>query len=117
MALSIIALDRGGYTAHGNAHFDPRDHVVRVKCGLGESIPLTVQFNETVSSVAETENGITGSAPAASGQTFTATLTDLNQCGQIEYLVTLSTGEIRKLVLEANRTDAQQVARDYYWRE
>ena len=116
MNISIIALNRGGWSAYGDAYFDARSNTVFFRTtDDDESRSLTVTMPATVSSVTETEDGITGTTPALSTSTFTATLSSLTPGGRITYDITTAAG-VRRLVLCAERVGASAVS-DYgrYW--
>lgn len=99
MSTKIVALDRGGYSAHGEAWYDARANevVIPARYNAGEEFPITALFGESVSSVTETEDGITGTTPTVSGSQFTATLSGVQSGDAITYLVTFTAGGKRRL--------------------
>lgn len=103
MTAQVFALDRGGYSAHGRAWFDPRCQAVIIQAlDDTEAYPISVTFQETVSSVTEDEDGITSTTPSTSASVFTATLSDINAGGRVDYLVTLASGVKRFLRVQAS---------------
>jgi hypothetical protein len=112
MATNIQALERGGYSAYGQAWTDDRCRIVYLQTEEDEAHPITVTFPSAISTVTEAEGGAMSSTPAISESSFTATLTGLSDGYRLEYLVTLTSGEARRLrIMGAPRYDVE--SRDY----
>lgn len=114
MALSIYALNRGGWSAHGQGHFDARAYpggaVVLDACGSDEELSTTITFDETISSITASANGVSATTPTLSTSTATCELSGMDGGGYVEFLATLASGQKRKLRIYAS---GQAGARDY----
>jgi len=103
MAIYVTALDRGGYSAYGGCHYDPRDGgAVRLQVFENEVVPVTMEFNSAPSEFNYRENGIDGSEPAISGNSITLQFQQLNACGVYEIDVIFSDGATRTVRFIAN---------------
>lgn len=103
MTAQIFALDRGGFSAYGRCWFDPRCQSAIIQAADDvEAYPISVTFQETVSSVTEDEDGITSTTPSVSGNGFTATLSAIQAGGRVDYLATLASGVKRFLRVQAS---------------
>jgi len=100
MATHIEALERGGYSAYGQAWSDDRCRIIYIQADRNEAHLITVTFPSAIDTVTIQEGG-SSSDPVIDNATFSATLTDLGGFGFIEYLVTLETGEVRTLRIAA----------------
>lgn len=103
--IHITALARGGYSAYGAARYDARADMILIHAfDTDETRTLTVQWPEDIDSVTESEEGLTGTTPTISGDSFTATLSGLNNGARIKYLVTSDSG-VRALEIIVNGID------------
>lgn len=111
MAIYIMALDRGGYSASGGAWYDGRalaegGRCVRLEMFEDEVIDVTVDYSNLASPTpTETdyeEDGIDISAPAISGNTVTFQIQGLNANGTVSLLAMFSGGAARRLTICAN---------------
>lgn len=114
MATNIQALERGGFSAYGSAWTDDRLRVVYVQAMLDEAHPITVTFPSEISTVVEEEGSANTTTPSITGSSFTATLTDMTDGTRVEYLVTLTTGEIRRLRIVGSYRERDRYS-DYGW--
>lgn len=104
MTLYIRALDRGGYSAHGGASYDPRCQLVILDAMSNtEAVALRAEFGENISSITKSESGITSTTPTILNETFTATLSSPQACGWIKYTVTLASGQIKEMIISSER--------------
>ncbi len=107
MALYVIALDRGGYSASGGAYYDPRPAAEGGRCIKldvfdDEVIDVTVEFNEAPSQFDYEEDGIDISEPVISGNTITFQIQGLNAGGTVSLLAMFSGGAARRANFMAN---------------
>lgn len=107
MAIYVNALDRGGYSAHGGAYYDPRPSAEGGRCIKldvfeDEVIDVTVEFNSAPSSTDYEEDGIDISAPVISGNTITFQIQGLNANGTVSILAMFSSGAARRVNFMAN---------------
>lgn len=105
MSTTINALNRGGYSAYGSAHFDARAKAVIIDAACDEVLPISASFPSAISSIVVSAHGIASTTPAITGSSFTATLSSLASGGCVDYAVTLATGEVRRLSIVANGVD------------
>lgn len=112
MSMSINALARGGYSAHG-CWYDPRNDVIFVQAAAGETELGTASFPSTVNTVdVTTYGGVTASDATISGSSFTFTLTNFVEGARVRYDVMLSTGESIHLNLEVVGAPVRGVVTD-----
>lgn len=103
MAIYVMALDRGGYSASGGCFYDPRDGgVLRLHVLENEVIPVTIEFNSAPSEFDYRENGIDGSEPIISGNTISLQFQELQPSGAYEIEVTFSDGSTKVVRFIAN---------------
>lgn len=105
--IHITALARGGYSAYGAARYDARADVVLIHAfDTDETRTLTAQWPEDIDAVTESEEGLTGTTPTISsaGDSFTATLSGLNDGARIKYLITSDSG-VRVLEIVVNQIE------------
>lgn len=107
MAIYIVALDRGGYSASGGAYYDPRPshdggRCVRLDIFDDEVVPVTAEFGETPTEIDYEEDGVDISAPVISGNTLSFQIQGLNANGSVALLVSFASGAARRLVIAAN---------------
>ncbi len=111
--IHITALARGGYSAYGSSRYDPRaDAVIVQAIDSDETRAITVLFPETISSVSEEENGISGTTPVITDSSFTATLSSLTCGASIKYLVTTASG-VRALWIQVDQAAMTDCESDY----
>lgn len=111
MTAQVFALDRGGYSAYGRAWFDARCNAVVIQAtDEDEAFPVSVTFQENVSSVTEDESGVTASTPSISSAVFTTTLSAPQPGGYVDFHATLASGNVRRLRVMAS----DRVRRDDY---
>ncbi len=107
MAIYVMALDRGGYTASGGAWYDGRSlaeggRCVRLEMFEDEVIDVTVEFSDAPSETDYEEDGIDISSPVISGNTVTFQIQGLNANGSMSLLTMFSSGAARRLTIVAN---------------
>lgn len=111
MAIYVMALERGGYTASGGAYYDPRPtaeggRCIKLDVFEDEVIDVTVDYsNLTSPTPTETdyeEDGVDISAPAISGNTVTFQIQGLNANGSVSLLAMFGTGAARRVTFVAN---------------
>lgn len=103
MALTVRALDRGGWSAHGGGHFDARANAVTLaRWGDDEVLAATVSFNETISSVTVEEDGLDISTPSNSAGVSTFTISTMDTGGAADLVFTLASGEVRRLTINSS---------------
>ena len=111
MAIYIMALDRGGYSASGGAWYDGRalaegGRCVRLEMFEDEVIDVTVDYSNLASPTpTETdyeEDGIDISEPVISGNTITFQIQGLNANGSMALLAYQSSGAKKRIVFVAN---------------
>ena len=111
MAIYVMALERGGYTASGGAYYDPRPTVEGGRCVKlddfeDEVIDVTVDFsNLTTATPTEfdyEEDGLDISEPVISGDTITFQIQGLNANGSMSLLAMFGTGAARRVTFVAN---------------
>lgn len=111
MAIYIMALERGGFTASGGAWYDGRSlaeggRCVRLEMFEDDVIDVIVDYGNLASPTpTETdyeEDGIDISAPAISGNTVTFQIQGLNANGTVSLLAMFSGGAARRLTICAN---------------
>ena len=107
MAIYVMALDRGGYSASGGAWYDGRSlaeggRCVRLEMFEDEVIDVTVEFSDAPSETDYEEDGIDISSPVISGNTVTFQIQGLNANGSMSLLTMFSSGAARRLTLVAN---------------
>lgn len=98
----VNALERGGWSAYGGAHFDTRDRVVRLDVFEDEVLDVTITFPWAVSSVDYEEDGIDGSEPSISSAVVTLQFQELNPSGLYKLLATSATGATKLVQFQAN---------------
>lgn len=107
MAIYVMALDRGGYSASGGAWYDGRSlaeggRCVRLEMFEDEVIDVTVEFSDAPSETDYEEDGIDISSPVISGNTVTFQIQGLNANGSMSLLTMFSGGAARRLTIVAN---------------
>lgn len=111
MAIYVMALERGGYSASGGCYYDPRPSAeggrcLRLDVFEDEVIDVTVDYsNLTTPTVTETdyeEDGVDISAPVISGNTITFQIQGLNADGSVSILAMFGTGAARRVTFVAN---------------
>lgn len=107
MAIYVIALDRGGYSASGGAYYDPRPSAEGGRCIKldvfeDEVIDVTVEFNSTPTQTDYEEDGVDISAPVIVGNTITFQIQGLNANGTVSILAMFSGGAQRRVNFMAN---------------
>lgn len=107
MAIYVIALDRGGYSASGGAYYDPRPSAEGGRCIKldvfeDEVIDVTVEFNSTPTQTDYEEDGVDISAPVIVGNTITFQIQGLNANGTVSVLAMFSGGAQRRVNFMAN---------------
>ena len=107
MAIYVMALERGGYSASGGAWYDGRSmseggRCVRLEMFEDEVIDVTVEFSGAPSETDYEEDGIDISAPVISGNTVTFQIQGLNANGSMSLLTMFSGGAARRLTIVAN---------------
>lgn len=114
MTTTINALNRGGFSAYGEAEYDPRSNEVVVRAyDEDETRAISVVMPSAISSISKSENGVTSTTPSISSATFTATLSDMSANGYVTYQITLSSGPVVPLTVRAKRMDAAAYSSDY----
>ena len=108
MALSVVALERGGFSAYGGAWFDARDRVIRLEVFEDEVIDVTIQFGEAPTQFDYEEDGIDASEPVISGNTITLQFQTLSAGGTYQILAMFASGAAKRVRFQAN--EAQPVA-------
>jgi hypothetical protein len=107
MAIYVIALDRGGYSASGGAYYDPRPaaeggRCIKLDVFEDEVIDVTVEFNATPTQTDYEEDGVDISAPVIVGNTITFQIQGLNANGTVSVLAMFSGGAARRVNFMAN---------------
>ena len=107
MAIYIMALERGGFTASGGAWYDPRPaheggRCVKLEVFEDEVIDVTVEYQFTPIEFDYEEDGIDISEPVISGNTITFQIQGLNANGSMALLVYQSSGAKKRIVFVAN---------------
>lgn len=115
--MSINALARGGYSAHG-CWYDPRGNVIFVQAVSGETVQGTASFPSSINTIDVVNyGGVTADDPTISGSTMTFELSNFNAGSRVRYDVMLSTGEMRHLNMEVvgapTRSTITDVGGDY----
>lgn len=108
MTLNVVALDRGGYSAHGGGWWDARERIVRLDVFEDEVIDVVIQFKEAPTELNYEEDGIDGATPVISGTTVTVQFQELNPNGVYEMLVFFGSGAKKRVRFQAN--PAQPIA-------
>ena len=112
MAIYVMALERGGYSASGGAFYDPRPtteggRCVRLDVFEDEVIDVTVDFGNLTSPTPTEkdyeEDGIDISEPVISGNTITFQIQGLNANGSVSILAMFGTGAARRVTFVANQ--------------
>jgi hypothetical protein len=107
MAIYIMALDRGGYSASGGAWYDggalaEGGRCVRLDMFEDEAIDVTAEFSSAPTEFDYEEDGIDISAPVISGNTITFQIQGLNANGTVSLLAMFGSGAARRLTICAN---------------
>lgn len=107
MAITVIALDRGGYSAYGGCFYDPRPSAeggrcIKLEVFEDEVIDVTVEFGSAPTETDYEEDGIDISAPVISGNSITFQIQGLNANGTVSILVTFASGAQRRVNFMAN---------------
>lgn len=108
MALSVVALERGGFSAYGGAWFDARDRVIRLEVFEDEVFDVIIQFSEAPTQFDYEEDGIDASEPVISGNTITLQFQTLSASGTYQLLAMFASGAAKRVRFQAN--EAQPVA-------
>lgn len=103
MTLNVWELARGGYGAHGGAHFDPRLRRIMLDVLEDEVVDVVIQFENAPTAYDYWEDGIDGSEPSISGNTIVVQFQELNPSGTYEILVTFNSGAQKRVVFQANQ--------------
>ena len=111
MAIYIMALERGGFTASGGAWYDGRSlaeggRCVRLEMFDDDVIDVVVDYSNlstpTPTQFDVEEDGIDISEPVISGNTITFQIQGLNANGSMALLVYQSSGAKKRIVFVAN---------------
>ena len=107
MAIYVMALERGGYTASGGCYYDPRPTAEGGRCLKldvfeDEVIDVTVEYQFTPTEFDYEEDGINISEPEISGNTITFQIQGLNANGSMALLAYQSSGAKKRIVFVAN---------------
>lgn len=103
MAIYVMAIERGGYSASGGAWYDPRESVVRLPVyDPDDAAAVTVEYAETPTDVAYEESGISSSTPSISGNTVVILFQALNPGGLYKLTTSFSSGASRTLWFQAH---------------
>ena len=111
MAIYVMALERGGYTASGGCYYDPRPgseggRCIRLEVFEDEVIGVTVDYSNltepTPTEFDYEEDGVDISEPVISGNTITFQIQGLNANGSVSILAMFGTGAARRVTFVAN---------------
>lgn len=111
MAIYVMALERGGYTASGGAYYDPRPtaeggRCIKLDVFEDEVIDVTVDYSNlstpTPTEKDYEEDGIDISEPVISGNTITFQIQGLNANGSMSLLAMFATGAAKRVTFVAN---------------
>jgi len=111
MAIYVMALERGGYTASGGCYYDPRPTAEGGRCLKldvfeDEVIDVTVDYSN-LSSATPTEfdyeeDGLDISEPVISGNTITFQIQGMNANGSMSLLAMFGSGAAKRVTFVAN---------------
>ena len=103
--VAITALGRGGYSAYG-ASYDSRRNAVILPALSGEVNDLTITMPSAISSVTKELHGLDATNAVIADTSFTSRVNGIEAGGWLEFAVTLTSGEVRKLRVEASSSFA-----------
>lgn len=111
MAIYVMALERGGYTASGGCYYDPRPsseggRCIRLEVFEDEVIGVTVDYSNltepTPTEFDYEEDGVDISEPVISGNAITFQIQGLNADGSMSLLAMFASGAARRVTFLAN---------------
>lgn len=95
MSIYVTALSRGGFGVSGDgAWYDPRGGGI-VRLGIvdpDDALAVTVEYQDTPTSVEYEEGGISANPPAISGDTITALFQAINPNGTFKLTARFASG-------------------------
>ena len=110
MTLSVVALDRGGFSAHGGAWFDARDRIIRLDVFPDDVIDVVIQFSSAPTEFDYEEDGIDGSEPVISGNSINVQFQTLSASGTYELVAMFASGAARTVRFQAHEAQPAWIA-------
>lgn len=104
MAIYVVALDRGGFGVSGDgAWYDPRSNTIMLGVTYpDDALSITVEYNNTPTSVEYEETGISSTTPVIEGDTIEVLFQALNPNGRYELTARFSSGASKTAVFQAH---------------
>ena len=97
MSITVNALNRGGFGLYGQGTYDARKNAIVIHAEAGEVVDITVTMPSAILTAVKTLYGLDASDATISSSSFTTRLSGIQSGASMEFDVTLTSGEVRKV--------------------